>query len=89
MTTDDVILWSDSMVVLYWLKSQGKEYKQFVRERRNEILRLTDADMWRHCPTYDNPADIGDWSYRGSGSPALPSGSGRPCRQATTAGSDR
>ena len=45
-------------IVLVWLKSDRK-YKQFVSNRTQEILKLTRPEMWRHCPTDSNPADIG------------------------------
>ena len=51
-------LWLDSKTALYWIKNQ-KEWKQFVRHRVNEVLRLTDKEEWGHCPGKENPADIG------------------------------
>ena len=45
----EVILWLDSKTVLYWINNAG-EWKQFVRHRVNEILRLTNKEKWRHCP---------------------------------------
>jgi hypothetical protein len=53
-----VVLWTDSITVLYWLQNKG-EWKQFVKHRVDEILRLTKGMVWRHCPGLDNPADIG------------------------------
>ena len=47
----------DSTIVLAWLKNDRK-YKQFVSNRTQEILKLTRPEMWRHCPTDSNPADI-------------------------------
>ena len=35
------------------------EWKQFVRHRVNEILKLTSKVDWGHCPGIENPADIG------------------------------
>ena len=43
---------------LCWIKNRG-EWKQFVRHRVNEILKLSDKEDWSHCPGEDNPADIG------------------------------
>ena len=45
-------------IVLAWLKNDRK-YKQFVSNRTQEILKLTRPEIWRHCPTDSNPADIG------------------------------
>ncbi|XP_048590618.1 uncharacterized protein LOC116613876 [Nematostella vectensis] len=41
------LYWSDSMTVLYWLENKG-EWKQFVRHRVDEILRLTEEGEWKH-----------------------------------------
>lgn len=53
--------WLDSKTALCWLQNQG-EWKQFVRHRVNEILKLTNKKDWGHCPGVENPADLG---YRG------------------------
>lgn len=37
VSIQNVKLWSDSITALYWIKNQG-EWKQFVRQRVNEIL---------------------------------------------------
>ena len=55
---NEVFCWGDSTIVLAWLKNDRK-YKQFVSNRTQEILKLTRPEMWRHCPTDSNPADIG------------------------------
>ena len=46
------------MTALYWIVNHG-EWKQFVLRRVNEILRLTNKGDWGHCPSVENPADIG------------------------------
>ena len=55
---ESVNCWSDSTIVLSWLKND-RSYKQFVSHRAKEILKLTSPDMWNHCPTEYNPADVG------------------------------
>ena len=52
------MLWLDSMTALLWIRSNG-EWKQFVRQRVDEILKLTDGIEWGHFPGEDNPADLG------------------------------
>ena len=52
------MLWLDSMTALLWIRNNG-EWKQFVCQRVDEILKLTDGIEWRHCPGEDNPADLG------------------------------
>ena len=49
--------WSDSLVALYWI-SRDKEWKQFVKNRGNEIRSLISPDSLRFCPKTDNPSDI-------------------------------
>ena len=57
---EQVICWSDNRSALFWIKStKSHEYKKYVRNRVNEILDLTDRNMWHHCPTSCNPADVG------------------------------
>ena len=50
--------WLDSSTALCWIQNRG-EWKQFVRHRVNEILKLTNKEHWGHCPGEENPADIG------------------------------
>ena len=50
MAFESVNCWSDSTIVLFWLKND-RSYKQFVSHRTKEILKLTSPDMWNHCPT--------------------------------------
>ena len=57
---EQVICWGDNTSALFWIKStKSHEYKQYVRNRVDEILDLTDRNMWRYCPTGCNPADVG------------------------------
>ena len=55
---ESIYCWSDSTIVLSWLK-HDRNYKQFVSNRTKNILKLTSPEMWNHCSTEDNPADIG------------------------------
>ena len=55
---ESIYCWSDSTIVLSWLKND-RNYKQFVSNRTKNILKLTSPEMWNHCSTEDNPADIG------------------------------
>ena len=50
--------WLDSKTSLWWINNNG-EWKQLVRQRVNEILRMTGKEDWAHCPGEQNPADIG------------------------------
>ncbi|XP_053690905.1 uncharacterized protein LOC128739442 [Sabethes cyaneus] len=51
------ILWSDSTIVLHWIRSPPSKWKIFVSNRIAEIHRLTQDSQWRYVPTALNPAD--------------------------------
>uniref|UniRef100_A0A182PX55 Uncharacterized protein n=1 Tax=Anopheles epiroticus TaxID=199890 RepID=A0A182PX55_9DIPT len=48
---------TDSEVVLSWIRSPTRDFKQFVACRVGEIMSLTEPENWRHVPTRENPAD--------------------------------
>lgn len=50
--------WTDSKVVLSWLSSPPRRWKQFVGNRTSEILDLIPDAVWNHVSSRDNPADI-------------------------------
>ncbi|XP_025602297.2 uncharacterized protein LOC112694947 [Athalia rosae] len=54
----DVVLWSDSTIVLHWLRTPPNQLKTFVANRVAEIQELAKTCEWKHVPTKDNPADI-------------------------------
>ena len=43
---------------LYWIMNQG-EWKQFVSNRVNEVVKLSKKEDWGHCPSEQNPANTG------------------------------
>lgn len=51
-------LWTDSMIVLHWIRSSAHKWKQFVANRVTEIQTLTDPQSWSHCKGKMNPADL-------------------------------
>lgn len=53
-----VVFWTDSMIVLGWLKMLPSKLQPFVRNRIADILETTGSCTWRHVPTDENPADI-------------------------------
>ena len=55
---DGVRYWLDSKTAFCWIRNKG-EWKQFVRHRVDEILRLTNKNERAHVSPEENPADIG------------------------------
>ncbi|XP_056094778.1 uncharacterized protein LOC130073406 [Rhinichthys klamathensis goyatoka] len=53
-----VHMWTDSMIVLQWIRSPAHKWKQFVSNRVSEIQSLTNPAMWSHCKGKFNPADL-------------------------------
>jgi hypothetical protein len=45
-----VIFFTDSMIVLTWIRSQSREFKPFVSSRVAEIQTNCDPSTWRHIP---------------------------------------
>lgn len=51
-------LWSDSTVVLAWLKRQPNTLNTFVANRVAKIQSLSQNDQWHYVPSNLNPADL-------------------------------
>ena len=49
--------WSDSTIVLCWLRSQPTRYKIFVGNRITAATEHYPSTIWGHVPTDENPAD--------------------------------
>ncbi|XP_063404420.1 uncharacterized protein LOC134687892 [Mytilus trossulus] len=56
-TFSEIQFWSDCQIVLSWLSSV-KPQRQFIKNRIEEIKSLCGDNVWRYCPTKDNPADL-------------------------------
>ncbi|XP_055603913.1 uncharacterized protein LOC129752144 [Uranotaenia lowii] len=54
---DRKFLWTDSLTVLAWLRSDSRRYHQFVTYRVGEILAKTSISEWHHVPSKQNVAD--------------------------------
>nr|CAI5867896.1 unnamed protein product [Callosobruchus analis] len=57
---EDIYCWTDSTVVLGWLKTMPNVLKTFIANRVSEIRTINDKIpmQWRQVPTAENPADI-------------------------------
>ena len=56
-----VILWTDSMIVLAWLRSESALLKPFVGVRVAEIQATWDPSTWKYVPTKMNPGKGPRW----------------------------
>ncbi|XP_075158171.1 uncharacterized protein LOC142231448 [Haematobia irritans] len=54
----DVFCWSDSMVVLSWIRELPSNFNVFVSNRVSQIQSQETPMSWRYVPTKLNPADI-------------------------------
>ena len=56
-----IVIWLDSMVVLYWLTNPGKPWKTSVSNRIKKIAEITSelAIILKYCPSNLNLADLG------------------------------
>ena len=57
ITKQQMIFWSDSMDVLWWIRGYSRVYKPFVANRVGDIQSCSDPEQWRYVPTGINPAD--------------------------------
>ncbi|XP_053402855.1 uncharacterized protein LOC128558076 [Mercenaria mercenaria] len=55
---DSVTFWTDSMIILGYIKNETRRFKTFVGNRVSEIHDVTSRDQWRHVDTASNPADV-------------------------------
>lgn len=54
----DLKCYTDSLVVLYWIKGTDKDWKPFVNNGVVEIRNHVSPEKWNHCPGLSNPADL-------------------------------
>ncbi|XP_033096691.1 uncharacterized protein LOC117100962 [Anneissia japonica] len=51
--------WSDSMIVLNYIRNEDRRFKTFVANRIAKIRSVSKPEQWRHVGSKDNPADEG------------------------------
>ncbi|XP_045450124.1 uncharacterized protein LOC123658876 [Melitaea cinxia] len=54
----NVYAWTDSTIVLAWLRKTPNNWSTFVANRTAEILTCTNSSQWHHIPSICNPADV-------------------------------
>ncbi|XP_068684466.1 uncharacterized protein [Montipora foliosa] len=53
----ETVIFTDSAIVLAWVRGKIRRYKPFVSRRIGEIQSQTDPGQWKHIPSRDNVAD--------------------------------
>ncbi|XP_072395146.1 uncharacterized protein [Diabrotica undecimpunctata] len=53
-----IYYYSDSTIILLWIKSSPHLYKVFIANRIQIIQSLSNSQQWFHIPTKKNPADL-------------------------------
>ncbi|GFW79501.1 integrase catalytic domain-containing protein [Trichonephila clavipes] len=51
LETAELYLWSDSMIILAWLRKEPMDLKTFVQNRVAKIQQLYPNQLWRHVPS--------------------------------------
>ena len=51
------VFWTDSMIVLQYLRNEEKRFQTFVANRVAEIREASDPQQWKHVDSSSNPAD--------------------------------
>lgn len=57
-TFDSVTFWTDSTIVIGWLRMNPNSLKPFVQNRVAELHELTKGTPWNHVSGKENPADL-------------------------------
>eukprot|EP00057_Strongylocentrotus_purpuratus_P005721 XP_003731624.1 PREDICTED: uncharacterized protein LOC100894126 [Strongylocentrotus purpuratus] len=53
----DSVFWTDSMIVLAYIKNEDKRFHTFIANRLSMIHSASDVKQWHHVNTKENPAD--------------------------------
>ncbi|XP_075210163.1 uncharacterized protein LOC142317482 [Lycorma delicatula] len=58
LNINETYLWTDSSILLAWLKGSPSIWKTFVANRVSEVQDLTKECTWHHVSSASNPADM-------------------------------
>ena len=71
VAVSETVCWTDSLVVLWWIKRVDKNWKVWVENRVGKIRENVDSSSWRHIPGELNPVDIATHECRSKVLPQL------------------
>ena len=57
ISSSEIFAWTDSTIVLDWLKGNPRRFTQFVGNRVSVIMSLIPPERWSHVNGVENPAD--------------------------------
>lgn len=57
LKSDKVFLWTDSQVVLSWIRGNPNRWSTFIFNRVHHILSFTEIEQWHYIESKQNPAD--------------------------------
>lgn len=66
VSKNKLFAWTDSTIVLAWLKGGPSRWSTFVSNRVSDILNTVDFEQWGHVSTDMNPADCASRGLQGS-----------------------
>lgn len=52
------VFWTDSSIVLWYLRNEEKRFKTFVANRTSKIHEHSSVSQWKHVPSAQNAADV-------------------------------
>ena len=58
--------WCDYQIALFWILKTEKVHKPFIENRVSEIRKIVPPQLWKYCPTDQNPADIASRGMKAS-----------------------
>ncbi|GBN48285.1 hypothetical protein AVEN_68215-1 [Araneus ventricosus] len=50
--------WTDAQITLFWIKGTANKFKPFLKNRIEEIVKLTSPEDWYFCNGKSNPSDL-------------------------------
>ena len=59
IASEDTIYWTDSMNVLFWVRSRSRKFRTDIANRIADVQEYSSGRQWRHVPGRLNPADKG------------------------------